>query len=287
MKNIFKIILGYVVFYILDILIFSCLLYKYSCKLDISFVDFLCYYFINENVKLNNNIMTGVICLIQNITEVFAVAVFTGYIFAFILNREPRIIFPEKLVIRHRTTWEAKNKLTLGILIGNRNHYVIHNAVCSVTCSYIKKLYPLQINSEFTLTDERISLENFYRFSFDLAKFPRQVLKDIIEKPIYLDKETIVVSITGNCNYLGNSFKVSKTYNLSEIVYDERTPDILHPRKNIFTGKNLVNPFTKKDLERIDWKEIKRFTEVNEEKRNISVKEIKCIIKNKKKIKSK
>lgn len=49
--------------------------------------------------------------------------------------------------------------------------------------------------NEFTLTDERVSLENHYRFSFDLAKFPRQVLKDIVEMPTYFEEETIAVSI--------------------------------------------------------------------------------------------
>ena len=143
------------------------------------------------------------------------------------------------------------------------------------------------INSEFTMTDERISLENYYRFSFDLAKFPRKVLKDIIEKPTYFDKETIAVSITGNCNYIGNSFKISKQYKLSDIVYDEHTPVISHIRKNIFTGNDLTNPFTKKAIKKIDWNELKKIFEADEDKRSISVNEIKYIIKKKKKEKSK
>ena len=286
-KKIFKSILWYMIFYVLDIIIFSCLLYKYRYNLDTAFKDFLYCQFVSGNIQIRNCIVTAIIYFVQNIAEVAAIAILTSYIFAFILNREPRIIFPDKLVIRHRTSWEAKNKLTLGILIGNRNHYDIHNAVCSVTCSYIKQENPLLINSEFTLTDERISLENYYRFSFDLAKFPKQVLKDIIEKPTYFDKETIAVSITGNCNYIGNSFKISKKYKLSDIVYDEHTPVISHIRKNRITGNNLVNPFTKKDMKKIDWIELKRIVEVDEDQRNVSVNEIKYIIKKKKKDKSK
>lgn len=286
-KRVFKSILWYMFFYISDIFIFSCLLYKYRYNSELAFEDFVYCRFVNGNIQVNNCIVTAIIYFIQNIAEVSAVAILTSYIFACILNREPRIIFPDKLVIRHRTSWEAKNKLTLGILIGNRNHYNIHNAVCAVTCSYIKQENPLLINSEFTLTDERILLENYYRFSFDLTKFPRQVLKDIIERPAYFDKETIAVSITGNCNYIGNSFKISRKYKLSDIVYDEHTPVISRIRKNKFSGNNLINPFTKKIMKKIDWIELKKIVEVDEEQRSVSVNEIKYIIKKKKKDKSK
>lgn len=286
-KKIFKSILWYMIFYILDLFVFSCLLYKYRYSLDSSFLDFLYCQFMNGNIQINNCIVTAIIYFIQNIVEVSALAILTSYIFAYILNREPTIIFPNKLVSRHRTSWEARNKLTLGILIGNRSNYDIHNAICSVTCSYIKQENPLLINSEFTLTDERISIEKYYRFSFDLAKFPRQVLKDIIEKPTYCDKETITVSVTGNCNCIGNSFKVSQKYKLSDIVYDEHTPVITHIRKNKFSGSNLINPFTKKVMKRIDWFELKRIVEVDEDKRSASVNEIKYIIRKKKKDKTK
>lgn len=283
-KKIIKSILGYTIFYILDIFIFSCLLYTYRKSINITFIDFLYYQFINMNIEINSNLVTGTIFFAKNIAEVSAAAILTSYMFAYILNKEPQIIFPDKLVIRHRTSWEEKNKITLGILIGNKNNYNINNAVCSITCSYIKQENPLLINSEFTLIEERILLENFYRFSFDLTKFPRQILKDIIKKPTYYDKETIIVSITGNCNYIGNSFKVSREYKLSDIVYDEHIPIISHIRKNKFTGNDLRNPFTKKVMKRIDWNELKRIVETGEDQRNISVNEIKDIIKKKKKI---
>lgn len=284
-KKIFKSILLYMIFYILDIFIFSCLLYRYRYNLDIAFIDFLYGQFVIGKMQINSCIMSAIIYFMQNIVEVAGIAILTSYIFAYILHREPQIIFPDKLVIRHRTSWETNNKLTLGILIGNKNDFDIHNAVCAITCSYIKKENPLLINSEFTMTDERISLENYYRFSFDLVRFPLQVLKDIIDKPKYFDKETIVVSITGKGNYIGNSFKISKKYKLSDIVYDEHTPIISRIRKNVFTGNDLINPFTKKVIKKIDWLELKRIVEVSEAKRNASVNEIKYIIKKKKRIK--
>lgn len=282
-RRVFRSILGYVIFYVLDIFIFSCLLYNYRHNVEMPFTLFLYNQFINSSVEINNNIITGIFYFVREIAEVSAVAVLTSYIFAYILNRDPKIIFPNKLVIRHRTSWEAKNKITLGILVGNKNKYNIHNVVCSITCSYIKQENPLLINSEFTLTDERILLQNYYRFSFDLTKFPIQILKDMIDKPAYYDKETIVVSITGNCNYIGNSFKISQEYKLSDIVYDEHVPEITRIRKNSITGENLINPFTKKVIKKIDWNEINRIVEVDEDKRSASVNEIRYIIKKKKK----
>lgn len=282
-KKIFKGILAYTIFYILDIFIFSCLLYKYRYNVNLIFTDYLYYQFVNGYVEINRNIITGVVCFIQNIMEVSAAAILSGYMFAYILNQEPKIIFPDKLVIRYKTSQEAKDKITLGVLIGNRSNYNIHNVICSITCSYIKQEEPLLINSEFTLAEERILLENYYRFSFDLSKFPKQILEDIIKKPMYYKDETIVVSITGNCNYIGNSFRVFQKYNLSDIVYDQHEPVILYTRKNRFTGKELVNPFNKKIIKRMDWNELKKIIEVDEDRRSIFVNEIKYIIRGKQK----
>lgn len=58
-------------------------------------------------------------------------------------------------------------------------------------------------------------------------------------------------------------------------------------KKNIFNGKDLVNPITGKEYKNIFWDEIKRIEEVSENQRKDSVKEIKYIIKNMKKEKNK
>lgn len=251
-RKIFKCILAYTLFYLIDMLIFSALLFRYRIDIDMNYKEFLYCQFLKSSTIVNSSVHTMLISFFQNIIEVSAIAILTSYMFTYILNRSPRIVFPDKLVIRHRTSWESRNKITLGVLIGNKNIYDIHNVLCSITCSYIKQENPLLINSEFTLKDERILLENFYRFSFDLTKFPKQILQDIIEKPSYYDKDTIVVSISGNSNYIGNSFKLSRKYRLSDIVYDEHTPIIAHSKKNKITGKDLINPFTKKIIKKID-----------------------------------
>ncbi len=287
-KKLIKTFLMYTIFYIVEVTLFSVLLFNYRMDTEISLREFLYSKFVKDNmVTVINSIEVACICFIQNVIEVSAGTVLTGYVFAYILNREPRIIFPNKLVIRHRTSWETKDKITLGILIGNKSSYCIHNVVCSITCSYIKQTEPLLINSEFTLHDERIVLENYYRFSYDLTKFPKQILKDIIEKPTYFQEQTITVCITGNCNLIGNSFKILKKYKLSDIVFDEHVPVISHPRKNIFIDKELVNPFTKKVLMKIKWDEINKVVEADEDRKNISIKEIQYIIRQKERLNKK
>ena len=251
LKKIIRAVCIYTIFYVFEIISFSLLLYQFRIDMQVAFWTFLF-----ERILGKENLIVGVdvavFCFIQNVIEASAIAVLTSYIFAYILNREPKLIFPEKLVIRHRTSWESRDKLTLGILVGNKSHFDIHNVVCTITCAYIKQVEPLLINSEITLSDERVLLENFYRFSFDLTKFPRQLLKDMIEKPEYFEQDTILVCITGNCNYIGNSFKIMRKYKLSDIVFDEHKPNIAFARKNIFTGKNLVNPFKQRKIKKIE-----------------------------------
>ena len=282
-KKIIKSVCIYTIFYIIETLLFALLLYKFRSSVQSSF-EVCLFERIQGKENLNNGAKVAFFCFIQNVLEASALAVLTSYIFSYILNREPKIIFPEKLIIRHRTSWESRKKLTLGILIGNRSPFDIHNVVCTITCAYIVQIEPLLINSEITLNDERGLLENFYRFSFDLTKFPRQLLKDMLEKPEYYEQDTITVSITGNCNYIGNSFKITQKYKLSDITFDEHKPNLIaHTYKNIFTGNDLINPFTKKKIQKINWNEISKVVEVDEERRSDSVEEIRNIIKSMKK----
>lgn len=280
-RQITKSTIMYMIFYAVEKLFFLSIIF-----LNQNFQDISLSYFLFHKLE-NTGIFISIVEVVQEIIETAGLAVLTSFYFAYILNKQPNIIFPDKLVVRHRTSWESKNKLTLGILIGNKSHFNIHNITCSITCSYIKKENPLLINSEFTMREERILLENYYRFSFDLAQFPRKVLKDIVEKPAYYGKETISVSLSGQCNYIGNSFKMTKMYKLSDIVYDEHTPILTEIRKNILTGKDLINPLTKKNITKIKWDELNHYIEVGEEKRSRTVNEIYYIIKNKKKIKKK
>jgi hypothetical protein len=209
---------------------------------------------------------------IQKFLELIYVSVLTGYIFAYILNREPKIVLPQKLVIRHRTSENVEKLLTLGILVGNKSRFNLHNVCCTVTCYYLKnKKNPKLTNGEFQIRQEVHKLENYYRFSFDLKEFPSKILKDFIEKdPVCLEIDSINVSISGNANLLGNTFMVDRKYKLSDIVIDEHIPVLKNDIRTPFIGKKLYQI--------IKWKELDRTEEVSETKRNKIINEINTII---------
>jgi len=278
-KKIAKAVLLYIIFFIVEMGIYSFILFWYRNNVNIHYWNF-----VFDRLCGNNNINTGVIpsviIILQQITEVSAIALLTSYIVSYISHRDLKLILPEKLVIRHRTSEGSDKKISLGILVGNRYKFSIYHVECAITFTYIKKLTPRLVNSEVTLYQNQIWLHNFYRFSFDLEDFPISILKDIIEKPEYYKEESITLTISGSGNDIGE-FKVSKSYDLSQIIYDEHIPKIICNKKNLITAKDIIDKKTKKPKTYIDWTEITRVEEVNEELRRKSVNEILTIIQNK------
>lgn len=279
MKTIIKIlktVLIYLLIYIATKIIFCAIYYYNEPTLNMAYIQLLLIsisdginsYLFNQNWLL---MLFG----LQKLLELIYASVLTGYIFAYILNKEPRIILPNKLVIRHRTSENVNGLLTLGILVGNKSRMNLYDVCCTVTCHYLKKKNnPDMTNSEFQIKQEIHRLSNYYRFSFDLKEFPRKLLKDFIKKePICLEIDAITVSISGKSNLLGSEFIVDRRYNLSEIVIDEHTPDLRYDLKNPFTGKKIY--------QFIKWKNLNSFEEVSESKRNKTINEINSIIENK------
>lgn len=169
-------------------------------------------------------------------------SIWAGYVFAYILNRTPNIIMPKKLVLRHRTSENVDGLLSLGILVGNKSFYSLHSIRCIISCSYVKQEIPLYMNTEFQSEQEIQQLHNYYRFSFDINKFPKKFLSDFLlkdDESIYREHDSITVTLTGNANNLGNTFLVSKKYMLDDIIYDEHIPDLSTIVKNPFTGRVL------------------------------------------------
>lgn len=76
---------------------------------------------------------------IKHFFEMVCTTVYTGYIFAYILNREPKLILPSKLILRHRTDENLHKHLTLAVLIGNKSRFKLHNVTCTISCFYLKK----------------------------------------------------------------------------------------------------------------------------------------------------
>ena len=200
--------------------------------------------------------LTIIIFVLQSIVELVLFSVFTSYIFAYILNREPKIIFPDKIVIRPRTSEGSMNKLYFCVMIGNKSRANIHNAICTVNCIYLKNDKPIQMNSEVTLVQTHPVLTNFYRFSFEVETFPKKMLEDILKQPpLAVEHDRINVSITGNLNTFGNNFRLAKSYKISDIVIAENYTNLKHTVKNPFTGKSL--------FQKMKWNQIKNIIEID------------------------
>ena len=229
MKTILKIaksILIYFFFYISINLFFGLIYYFAELKNHLSLNEVFIYSLsgiLNNEIKENK---TLVILSVQRFIEMICSTVLTGYIFAYILNREPQIILPDKLIVRHRTSENVNHQLTLGVLVGNKSRFKVYDVRCIVHCFYLKnKKEPMLTNSEFEIVQEVHAIDNYFRFSFELEKFPRKILKDFITKDsTCLEIDSISVSVSGHSNILGNTFLISKKYKLTDLIIDEHVP---------------------------------------------------------------
>lgn len=278
MKTVLKIaksILIYFLCYICINFLFSLIYYRTELNNHLSFYKVFIYSLakiLNTEIAENR---TLVFLSVQEFIEMICSAVLTGYIFAYILNRKPQIILPDKLIVRHRTSENVRNQLSLGIIVENKSRFKVYDVQCIVHCFYLKnKKEPILTNGEFEIAQEVHVIDNYFRFSFELEKFPRKILKDFISKnSTCLEIDSITVSVSGHSNKLGNTFLISKKYKLTDLIIDEHVPQVKY---------KVRNPFTKKaKWEFVIWNKINQVEEVSEKKRMKTINEIKKIIKNK------
>lgn len=210
------------------------------------------------------------ILVFQNVINVVATAVFTSFIFTYILNKEPKILLPDKIVIRKRTSEGSNGLLTFAILIGNKSKYNIYDVKCTLTCFYNKKDH--KYNAENSFVSIQPIINNYYRYSFPVNNLPIKFLEDYINKDIEsYNKDFLNITITGHTNFWGNSFRVSQKYNIVDIVIGENSPDLYYDFKSPFSGKVFRRV--------IRWKELPKFIEASELKRQDIIKEIGLILK--------
>ena len=120
MKTIKKIIKStfiFGVFYIIEKLVISLFFYEIlKDKLSLSEV-ILNIISNNASQIINNNLMLTLILAFGNLVELIGFSILTSYIFAYILNREPKILLPDKLIIRHSNS--SDGVLVLGVMVKN------------------------------------------------------------------------------------------------------------------------------------------------------------------------
>lgn len=247
-----------ILFYVLQATLFS---FIYSHFSDLSFADVFIYEMATtKDYQIEVNMFVAGIFAIQNILYAVVVAIFATYTYTCYVNKPPRILWPPKLVIRHR----SNGKLCFGVLIGNKNKYTLNDAICTLTFRYQK--VDGGMNSEFKLKDTHTSIINYYRFSFEIKDVPAELMEAYIcKEPIKMQKDEILVTLSG-VGYANNKFYDKKVYRLTDIIIDEHEPK---------PWEKVVNPFTNKIIkEKVNWKEIHREEEVGESDRKNIINEI-------------
>ncbi len=201
-------------------------------------------------------IMLAVNAILKNI----ALALFGSYVFSYMINKGIHLLFPDKLVLRRRTSEGSKGNLTLGILVGNPKQHLLYDLVCTVHCSYIKEADAIQIRNSETYINQSVGqLQNYYRFSFDYTALPRTFWQHYLDQDCpYRDDDYLNVIITGKADNYGRYFRVVRQYRTSDIVIDTHSSE--HSFKKV--TRSL---FSKKQHTRIDWKEFPRAVEAGEE----------------------
>lgn len=263
--NIMKVILIYIISVIMINMISALTLKLFYDKSYFELVSLL----LCNQLYVQHQTLVGIIIALKELIEEIVLAILASSIFAYIINREIKIIFPEKLVLRRRTSEGNNGKLTLGILIGNPNKKWLYDIKCSINCIYLKHDEDIvQRNGETYLSKSVEFVQNYYRFSFNIEDFPKTFWQQYLEKnEKYVDNDFLVITIMGKINGLGGYFRINKRYNIQDIIVD-----IHEPEKRF--KKKVKNIFTMEEKYKIDWKEFPRCIEAGELERQSIIKEI-------------
>lgn len=269
--NIGKATLIYVIF----IVFFNCV-FLFAIKniyKDISYYEILIALLYDNLTTKKLSLWIGGIIFIKKVIESVSLAIFASVIFSYILNRDIKILFPEKIVLRRRTSEESRNKLTIGILVGNPEKKHIYDIKCVVHCVYSKNSGGIKTkNGEVYLSQTVEFIKNYFRFSFDIEKLPKEFWRHYIEKSVdYLDVDRLEVIITGRTAGLGGYFRTFKTYKIQEIVVDTHQPE------EYFKSK-IKMPFSNNERTKINWSKFTACIEASESEREDIINEIRAYI---------
>ena len=173
------------------------------------------------------------------------ISIATGIIFYFILKRPPKIIFPDKLILRKRI---KKNQIALTIKIGNREKKKLYEVTIRLFYIYFVKRHDGALVRDATthFMDNVPYIEKVYRFSFDISKFPESFFNSILEPDVINHNNKISIIIYGKYGQFGDDFMLEKDYYIKDIaiakdsalIY-EYLPDGDHLVKTKENWKNL------------------------------------------------
>lgn len=214
----------------------------------------------------------SVVQAVQNLVEVIASAVLTGYILTYLRQRLPKVSLVDYLVIRRRTSENVKDQLSLGVMSLNKSAEKMVNVKCYISCAYVN-IDNKYINAEYHDVQEAVHVQNYTRFSFPLELLPHKLMRDFLSKDQYcLENDSITITLTGEYGVLRGSFRIEKRYKLKDIVI-VNSEDVEYKKKK----RKFI---TREEYNIVDWKLLKkRPNEISEDGRKVIIKEIEEISK--------
>lgn len=192
----------------------------------------------------------SIVQAIQNLVEVIAAAILTGYVLTYFTHRQPKVNLVDYLVIRRRTSENVKNQLSLGVMVLNKGMKKLERVECHISCVYVN-LDNKSINAEYHNVQEVMTINNYMRFSFPLELLPRKLLRDYLKDDPYCNKtDVITITVTGEYGSIKSPFKIEKRYRLADIVIVDA--------KDVKYSEKIYNPFTRKEYTRVYWEVLER-----------------------------
>ena len=199
-----------------------------------------------ENIPLVISLYFSLI----NFLTIISLAVLASYIFLTIQNVPPKVLMPDKLVIRKRTSSHVQGQLSISIAVGNRSYFNTEDVTCTIHCVY--KESAQRINAEFSKQTYQPFIKNFHRFSFGLDELPKPLLNNFLNDKNLGDRINIIIS--GKSKTIGGSstFSVHRQYKLTDVIIHDN--DMIGGVQK--EAENQGYSTTSKHCYRMIWKKI-------------------------------
>lgn len=199
--------------------------------------------------------------IIQHFINSIIVPIISGIIFYYILSRPPNIYFSDKLIIRRRTSEGSDGTITLSLCVTNKDRTKVYNVNCQLIFVYYKLNDDGSVsrNGETNFTNSIPYIDNIYRFSFELNRFPSILFETIIERISLNLNDKFIVIISGKFGKFGDSFLIEKTYSVSDVeiakdtkpLYIYNNPSTLERSPIVWSNINKLIYYTESEREKI------------------------------------
>lgn len=186
--------------------IFQCLRFSFIMFLDFSAVNI-------ENIDGVNFLL-----LVHKFINNFSFALFPAFIFEFLINPVPSVIFPSKILLRKRTSYNCKDIIALMITIRNKhgkNKKYIYDVTAKLTYSYQDENNANNSNTQLSYHVHLI--KNFNSFYYDINSFPKHFF-ELFKEPCEVAHGHIHITLSGKYGSSLHEFILEKTYSTSDIL---------------------------------------------------------------------